>query len=55
MLIDLMEQYANYGFYYLLDKLDKNPNIFYKHTGFLDVILDLVQPEKNKDDNIEEL
>lgn len=55
MLIDLMEQYANYGFYYLLDKLDKDPNIFYKHTGFLDVILDLVQSDRNKDDSIEEL
>ncbi len=55
MLIDLMEQYANYGFYYLLDKLDKDPNIFYKHTGFLDTILGLVQPDRNKDDSIEEL
>ena len=54
-LINTMEEYANYGFFYLLDKLDKDPNIFYKHTGFLDTILGLVQPDRNKDDSIEEL
>lgn len=55
MLIDLMEQYANYGFYSMLDKIEKDPNIFYKHTGFLDLILDFVQPDRSNDDSIEEL
>lgn len=54
MLKDTMEQYANYGFYFIEEKLKNNPNYFYKNTGFLDVILDLVQPSNN-DDEIEEL
>lgn len=56
MLIDLMEQYANYGFYVMLDKIENDdPNYFYKNTGFLDLILSLVKPDKNNDDSIEEL
>ncbi|MDR3326981.1 MAG: glycoside hydrolase family 15 [Prevotellaceae bacterium] len=53
-LIDTMEQYANYGFYTIEDKMKDNPNYFYKNTGFLDMILDLVQPT-NVDEDIEEL
>lgn len=54
LLIDTMEQYANYGFHAIEEKLKDNPNYFYKNTGFLDMILDLVQPS-NVDDDIEEL
>jgi hypothetical protein len=53
-LIDTMEQYANYGFYYIEEKLQSNPNSLYKNTGFLNVILDLVQPS-NVNEEIEEL
>ncbi|MDR0507993.1 MAG: hypothetical protein LBH32_14415 [Dysgonamonadaceae bacterium] len=54
MLKNTMEQYANYGFYVIEEKMKDNPNYFYKNTGFLDMILDLVQPSK-VDDDIEEL
>lgn len=54
MLKDTMEQYANFGFHYIEDKLKVNPNFLYKTTGFLDIILDLVQPMKVLDE-IEEL
>jgi len=54
-LIDTMEQYANYGFYSIEEKLKENPNYFYKNTGFLDLILNLVQSPQNTDDEIEEL
>ncbi len=54
MLKDTMEQYANYGFYHIEEKLKDNPNYFYKNTGFLDAILDLVQPA-NIQEEIEEL
>jgi hypothetical protein len=54
MLKDTMEQYANLGFHYIEDKLKVNPNFLYKTTGFLDIILDLVQPMKVLDE-IEEL
>lgn len=43
-LINTMEQYANYGFYCIEEKLKDNPNYFFKTTSFLDVILDLVHP-----------
>lgn len=56
LLIDTMEQYANYGFYLMKDKLETNPNYFYKNTGFLDMILDLLVPMSNNSDvEIEEL
>lgn len=42
ILIDTMEKYANYGFYYMLEKINENPNYFYKTTGFLDPILEAV-------------
>jgi hypothetical protein len=54
MLKDTMEQYANYGLHYIEEKLKDNPNYLYKTTGFLDIILDLVQPLKVLDE-IEEL
>ena len=54
LLIDTMEQYANYGFYLMKDRLETNPNYFYKNSGFLDMILDLVQPTE-KNEEIEEL
>lgn len=53
-LIDTMELYANYGFHFMEEKLKSNPNYFYKSTGFLDVILDFVQPS-NTNVEIEEL
>jgi hypothetical protein len=56
LLIDTMEQYANYGFYTIEEKMKDNPNYFYKNTGFLDMILDLlVSPSNNGDAEIEEL
>lgn len=54
MLKDTMEQYANYGFYYMEEKLKNNPNYFYKNSSFLNVILKLVQPA-NINEEIEEL
>lgn len=54
MLKETMEQYANQGFYVIEEKMKDNPNYFYKNTGFLDMILDLVQSSCNNDE-IEEL
>jgi len=52
-LIDTMEQYANYGFYLMKEKLEENPNYFYKITGFLDMILNLVKPIEKEEEEIE--
>jgi hypothetical protein len=54
MLKDTMEQYANYGFHTIAEKMKDSPNYFYRNTGFLDMILDLVQPSV-VDEEIEEL
>ncbi len=56
MLKDTMEQYANYGFHIIEDKMKDNPNYFFKTTGFLDLILDLVGSKpNNNDEELEEL
>jgi hypothetical protein len=55
-LIDTMEQYSNYGFYSIREKLNDNPNYFYKNTGFLDMILSMSDSQKNStNEAIEEL
>lgn len=37
-LIQKMEEYANYGFHYMLhEKLEVNPNYFYRNSAFLDI------------------
>ncbi|GHT42307.1 hypothetical protein AGMMS49965_13540 [Bacteroidia bacterium] len=55
-LINTMEQYANYGFHAIEEKMKDNSNYFYKHTGFLAMILDLLVPMSNSSDvEIEEL
>lgn len=52
-LIGVMEQYANFGFHYLAEKLKDNPNFFYKSTGFLDMILEFgVQHKLNNNSEI---
>ncbi len=55
MLKDTMEQFANYGFYLIEEKMQNNPNYFYQNTSFLNIILDLVQPSNINDVEIEDL
>lgn len=45
LLIDKMEAYANFGFDYMQDKLEDNPDYFYKETVFLQVFLDFMVPK----------
>ena len=48
ILIQKMEEYANYGFYYMLkEKLEINPNYFYRNSAFLDVFTSLIKEEPN--------
>lgn len=58
-LIDKMEQYANFGFSFIKDKLEDDPNYFFKDTAFLRVFLSFLpntSPEgPNDEDEIEEL
>lgn len=59
-LIDTMEQYANFGFDFIKDKLEDDPNCFFKETAFLRVFLSFlpdISPEspEEDDDELEEL
>lgn len=59
-LIDKMEQYANFGFDFIKEKLEDDPNYFFKDTAFLRVFLSFL-PDTSSDsldedeDELEEL
>ena len=56
-LIDKMEQYANYGFNFIKEKLEDDPNYFFKETAFLRVILSFIPESKShqEEEELEEL
>ena len=39
MLIQTMEEYANWGFHFMEDKLIDDPNYFFRETAFQEVFL----------------
>lgn len=53
-LIDKMEKYANFGFDFMQDKLEDNPDYFYKETAFLQVFLNFMQPSTSENAEEEE-
>ncbi len=59
-LIDKMEQYANFGFDYIKEKLEDDPNYFFKDTAFIRVFLSFLPHTEEtqtveEDDEIEEI
>lgn len=48
-LITKMEEYANFGFDYIQDKLEDNPNYFFKETAFLRVFLGFLNKEDEEE------
>lgn len=54
LLIDKMEQYANYGFSFMAEKLEEDPNIFYTETGFFDMFLALITNNATGQDESED-
>ncbi|MBR1395052.1 MAG: glycoside hydrolase family 15 [Prevotella sp.] len=52
-LINTMEEYANYGFAVMEEKLRENSSYFYSHRAFLDMFLQLTKKEFNFDDETE--
>lgn len=52
-LIDKMEQYANFGFDYIQEKLEQDPNYFFKETAFLNVFTSFLVEENDVDDDNE--
>lgn len=57
LLIEKMEQYANFGFSYMQEKMEVDPNYFFKETAFLHEFLTFIKQkdEDQKDEGIEDL
>lgn len=57
ILIQTMEEYANYGFYFIKEKGEDIPNFFYKEDAFLSVFLafDASVPESADEEEPESL
>lgn len=57
MLMQTMEEYANWGFNFMEDKLIDDPNYFFRETAFLEVFLDFdaTTPESIEEDEPESL
>ena len=53
-LITKMEQYANFGFDYIEEKLENDPNYFFKESAFLRVFLSFLSNDEDAIDNEEE-
>ena len=57
-LIETMEEYANYGFSVMEEKLNDDKSYFFSNRSFLDIFLQLTKKQKDEiieDDTIEEL
>ena len=51
-LIETMEEYANYGFSVMEEKLNEDKSYFFSNRSFLDIFLQLTSPEeKDFEDN----
>ena len=50
-LLETMEEYANYGFTVLEDKLKEDKGFFFSHRAFLDIFLQLTSKEDSCDDS----
>lgn len=53
-LINTMDEYANYGYYLMEDKLNEDPNYFIRNTSFLDMFLSFRKEAQNTDKSNEE-
>lgn len=49
LLINRMEEYTNYGLYYMKDKIEDNPNYFYQKKRFLDCIFESIKSGEDKE------
>lgn len=48
-----MEEYANYGFHYLEDMLEDDPNSLFKDSAFLKIFTSFISEANKEDDEIE--
>ncbi len=49
-LIQKMEEYANFGLYYMEEKMADNPDYFFRDKAFLHTFLQFITPEKTEED-----
>ncbi len=49
-LMDKMEQYANFGLSYIAEKMEDDPNYFFKETAFLRLFLSFLKKEEDDTD-----
>lgn len=60
-LINKMEQYANFGFDYIHERMEEQPDCFFKEGAFLQLFLEFLNEEEqgsidsNDDDSLEEI
>ena len=52
-LIDKMEEYANYGFHYLEEMLENDPNCLFKDSAFLKIFTSFISEDNKEDDEVE--
>ncbi len=50
-MIEKMEQYANFGFDYIQEKLEDDPNHFFKDTAFLTVFQSFLNKKEEEVDS----
>lgn len=57
MLMQTMEEYANWGFHFMEDKLIDEPNYFFRESAFLEIFLsfDASTPESQDEEEPESL
>ena len=52
-LLSKMEEYANYGFHYLEDMLENDPNSLFKDSAFLKIFTSFICEENKEKDDVE--
>ena len=52
-LLDKMEEYANYGFHYLEDMLENDPNSLFKDSAFLKIFTSFINEGNKDEDDVE--
>lgn len=46
-----MEEYINWGLDYIAEKMEDNPNYYFKETAFLREFMEFIAPEEKKDES----
>ena len=52
-LLHKMEEYANYGFHYLGDMLENDPNCLFKDSAFLKIFTSFITEDNKEEDEVE--